>query len=163
MAAGLTYTPIATHTLGGTTSGYTFSSIPSTYTDLILVATGTRTTGGDAIKIQLNGDGTASNYSNTEITGNGSSATSGRNGTLYGYFENVGFFNQTPSTLILQFNSYSNTNAYKVMIGRNGTADFWTNAYVGLYKSNSAISSIYVNMNNMAAGTTMTLYGIKAA
>jgi hypothetical protein len=163
MAAGSTYTPIATQTLGGSTNGITFSSIPSTYTDLVLVATGTRGSGGDAIKVRLNGDTTASNYSNTDLTGNGTSATSGRNGTLYGYFENVGFFNQTPSTLILQFNSYSNTGGYKVMIGRNGNSGFWTNEYVGLYKSNSAINSIFVNMNDMAAGTTMTLYGITAA
>lgn len=163
MAAGKTYTPIATYTLTGTASGYTFSSIPSTYTDLVLVAQGTRTTGSDAIKIQINGDGTAANYSNADLTGNGSSAGTSKNGTLYGYFEGVGLFDQVPSTLILQFNSYSNTGIYKTMLGRNSTSDFWAQAYCGLWKSTAAISSIYVNMNSMATGTTMTLYGITAA
>jgi len=163
MAAGSTYTPIATYTLSGTTSGYTFSSIPSTYTDLVLIATGTRTTGSDAIKIQLNGDGTAANYSNVDLTGNGTSAASSRNNTLYGYFENVALFDQVPTILMLNFNNYKNTSVYKTMLGRTGTSDFWTQAYTGLWKSTSAINSIFVNMNNMAAGTTMTLYGITAA
>jgi len=37
MAAAQTYEPIANTTFGSTTSSYTFSSIPSTYTDLFLV------------------------------------------------------------------------------------------------------------------------------
>jgi len=32
-----TYTPIATNTLASVSTGVTFSSIPSTYTDLVLV------------------------------------------------------------------------------------------------------------------------------
>jgi hypothetical protein len=41
MAAGATYTPIATYTVSGSsTLTYTFSSIPSTYTDLVLVVNG---------------------------------------------------------------------------------------------------------------------------
>lgn len=163
MPAGNTYTPIATHTLSGTSTGYTFSSIPQTYTDLVLVATGTRSTGGDAIKVEINGDGTASNYSNVDLTGNGTSATSGRTNTLYGYFENVGFFNETPAPLIFNFNSYRSTTAWKTMVVRSSNPTFWTVAYTGLYKSTSTISSIRVFMNNMAAGTTMTLYGITAA
>ena len=33
-----TYTPIATTTFASTATSYTFSSIPTTYTDLVLVA-----------------------------------------------------------------------------------------------------------------------------
>ena len=35
MAAGSTYTPIATTTLGSNVASYTFSSIAGTYTDLV--------------------------------------------------------------------------------------------------------------------------------
>jgi hypothetical protein len=38
-----TYTPIASITLGATATSVTFSSIPSTYTDLILVMNGSST------------------------------------------------------------------------------------------------------------------------
>lgn len=163
MAAGSTYTPIATQTLGGSSSGITFSSIPSTYTDLVLVATGTRGTGGDSIKVRINGDTSASNYSSMILYGTGTSAGGQRIGTLYGYFEDVASWNQTPAPIIFNFNNYSNTTTYKTMMARNNNAGTNVTIYVGLYKSTSAINSIFVNMTDMAAGTTMTLYGITAA
>jgi hypothetical protein len=45
MPAGNTYEAIATQTLGSAAASVTFSSIPGTYTDLVLVVAGTLTTG----------------------------------------------------------------------------------------------------------------------
>jgi len=76
MAAGSTYTPIATTTLGSSATSYTFTSIPSTYTDLVIVAQikGDTTT---YLNLRFNGD-TGSNYSRTTLSGNGSTASSER-------------------------------------------------------------------------------------
>ena len=77
MASGATYTPIATTTLGSATGAVTFSSIPSIYTDIVLVCNDIRN-GAAVTAIQLNGD-TGTNYSQTLVAGNGTSAVSSRN------------------------------------------------------------------------------------
>ena len=65
MAAGATYTPIATQTPGSNTASISFSSIPGTYTDLVLVIDNAFTaSGGYSYSLSFNDD-TASNYSNT--------------------------------------------------------------------------------------------------
>jgi len=69
-----TYTPIATQILSSTTASVTFGSIPTFYTDLVLVINGGHNSGlGYGINIQFNND-TGSNYSSTVIRGNGSIA-----------------------------------------------------------------------------------------
>ena len=76
MAAGNTYTPIATTTLGSAASSYTFSSIPGTYTDLVLVVSGkysTGTTGTTTVQIQVGNTSldTGANYSIVYLNGSG--------------------------------------------------------------------------------------------
>ena len=76
MAAGSTYTKIASTTLGTAAASYTFNSIPSTYTDLVLVANIQQVTNGEDVAIQFNTD-TGTNYSRIYVCGSGSSAHSG--------------------------------------------------------------------------------------
>jgi len=74
-----TYTPIATTTASGSSGTITFSGISGSYTDLILIYAakdGNSSTEGNA-NIQFNSD-TGSNYSYTNLYGNGSSAGSSR-------------------------------------------------------------------------------------
>lgn len=74
-----TFTLISSSTAGaGGVADITFSSIPSTYTDL-LIKISARVSGGAGVKdiaIQYNGD-TASNYTYTELVGTGASTSSG--------------------------------------------------------------------------------------
>ena len=162
MAAGNTYVAIATNTLGSATASVTFSSIPATYTDLVLVCIGKMVSGGDANQpITFNGDSSAL-YSRTFMYGDGTSALSGRaSGTT-----NLGFpyWNSTnPVTTITQIMNYSNTTTNKTAISRNAGSSTVT-AEVGLYRSTSAISSITLTGGvNFATGSTFSLYGIKAA
>jgi hypothetical protein len=81
MPAGNTYEAIATQTLGSAAASVTFSSIPGTYTDLVLVVAGTLTTGTENIVMQFNGD-TGSNYSVTSLLGDGSTASSFRSSNI---------------------------------------------------------------------------------
>jgi len=71
-----TYTPIATTTLGSAASSVTFSSISGAYTDLVLVGAGTLAS-NLYLNVKFNND-TGSNYSRTELYGDGSSAASYR-------------------------------------------------------------------------------------
>ena len=170
MAAGLTYTPIATQTLGSAQATVTFSSIPSTYTDLILV-TSARVTGNvnsDDILVTLNSD-TGSNYSALYVTGTGTSALSGKNtSTSKGYWIYVVGANIAASTFtsdIMNLKSYSNTTTYKSMVSRSANSSGGTAVRSALWRSTSAINSIALNCpnSNIAAGSTFTLYGILAA
>ena len=76
MAAGSTYSTIATTTLGTAQSSVTFNSF-SGYTDIIVVCNLAISSGTGNSKIQFNSD-TGSNYSGTTVEGTGSSAVSSR-------------------------------------------------------------------------------------
>jgi hypothetical protein len=154
-----TYDPIATQTLGSATSIITFSSIPSTYTDLVLVIQGSMATAGGNY-IQINGD-TGNNYSVTFIYGDGSSAVTTR--SVNSPSASAFYLNTGQSNAILQFMNYSNTTTNKTFLSRANSSDF-VSARVSLYRSTSAISSITVGSTfNYNTGSTFTLYGIKAA
>jgi hypothetical protein len=162
MAAGSTYTPIATTTLGSSAASYTFSSIPSTYTDLVLVASIKYTVSGDYTKLTFNAD-TASNYSSTYLLGNGSAASSGRTSSVTSI--NVAYdANNETFTDIFNIQNYSNATTNKTILNRHSVAGTRVEALVGLWRSTAAISSVVLTANTgYSAGTTFTLYGILAA
>ena len=162
-----TYEPIATNTLGSAQASYTFTSIPSTYTDLIVIFDGTMAANA-RIDITV-GNGTldtGSNYSNTELLGNGSTATSLRNTTtssMQGMFDSLGTGTGQINS-ITNFQNYSNTTTYKTVLGRSNSASNGVTSYVGLWRSTSAINTIRLTgTSNFNTGSTFTLYGIKAA
>jgi hypothetical protein len=163
MTAGSTYTPIATTTLGSAVSSYTFSSISSSYTDLILITAGTSSADG-SYKLQFNGD-TTSNYSNTFMYGDGSSAVSGRSSSQTS-IGGLGRAGTSQGNGIIQIMNYANTTTFKTVIGRGSLASQLVIATVGLWrKTPEAINSITIlpESGTMSTGTTFTLYGIAAA
>jgi hypothetical protein len=160
-----TYEMIATTTLGSATANVTFTSIPATYTDLVLVSTFS-VVSNSYTGFQFNSD-TGANYSSTNLFGNGTSATSDRltnDNNIY-----FGNYSSQKSGRILQSNinimNYSNTTTYKSSLIRYTDAGEVTSASVGLWRSTAAINSIKIfqtNATNIASGSTFTLYGIKA-
>jgi hypothetical protein len=166
-----TYTPIATQTLGSTAATVTFSSIAATYTDLILisVARSTGTFTADDILGQFNSD-TASNYSNTQLFGNGSTASSNRQSSQSSF--KAGLTTGTTSasnvfaTSTLHIFNYANTTTFKTMLVRKDNAESLTMTNVSLWrKTPEAITSLvlFPVTGSFATGSTFTLYGIKAA
>jgi len=168
MAAGSTYTPIATTTLGSAQATVTLSSISGSYTDLVLVIS-TRFTGGggaSAIQAQFNSD-SGSNYSSTVLSGNGSSASSFRDtsATSASFGLAIDTANEF-ATSIIQLQNYSNATTYKTTLCRANIASDRVRAIVSLWRNTSAINSIYLQNNGattFVAGSTFTLYGIAAA
>lgn len=172
MAAETTYTPIQTYTMANsTTNAVVFSSIPQTYTDLLLVAYNRDTTAAvTPVFFQtINNDG-SSLYSYLQLTGDGS-ASSGRvtatapwGVTLQtGASATAGVF----ATTQIHYPSYSNTTTNKMFLAQsaadsNNVGVFRLSA--GLYRSTNAISTITVQAAQFFAQSSMfTLYGIKAA
>jgi hypothetical protein len=157
-----TYEPIATTTLGSDTANITISSIPSTYTDLRIILSG-KFSASQTLWIQFNGD-TSTNYSYTRIFGNGSTVSSLRESSIsQGKIAAVSG-NNFDATLI-DIQNYANTTTFKTTLCRGNTNQF-IGAYVMLWrKTPEAINSIKFggeDAGDFKAGTTVTIYGIKA-
>jgi len=160
----VTYENIATFSPTG--SNVTFTSIPSTYTDLRVVVAGSFTN-SDQINIRLNDNGSAI-YSFTRILGNGSTATSDRGGGTSRWLQPTAM-TTSPFLFEMDIFSYANTSVFKTLLmntsnDQNGSGV--TERQVCLFASTSAINRIELqtqNFWNYSSGTTATLYGIKNA
>ncbi len=159
-----TYEPIASTTLGSDTTDVEFTSIPGTFTDLVLI-TSIMGSGASAIDVdfRFNGD-TATNYSWTNLYGNGSSAISARvssvNYIRLGYVQgNAGAAWSVSRADIM---SYANTNVFKTALVSHAAPQNFVTRNVGLWRSTSAITSLKV-VGAFKSGSTFSLYGVKAA
>jgi hypothetical protein len=165
-----TYEPITTQTLSSGVTNVTLSSIPSTYTDLVLVIQG-RTSTQQLVDCswQVNGD-TGSNYSHIRWgADSGGTWTDRASNQTSANASGIGY-GQT--ALIWQFQNYSNTTTYKTALMRS---NFQTNSIgmyqingIGLWRSTSAINQIKFfipagQSGDFVSGMMITLYGIKAA
>lgn len=172
MPAGSTYSPIATTTLSSNATTITFSSVPQTYTDLVLEATMLQT-------------GTAT-ATNGFVNVNSVNATVfGRIGLQAGPTAS-GFTNQMDRLYFTcdsdasnwafhtwNFQNYANTNVYKTIITRqNNTGTSIVAAVAYLWQSTAAIDTITITASDnmgagaadqFVAGSTFTLYGIASA
>lgn len=168
-----TYEPIATTTLGGAAANVTFSSISGTFTDLVLVINAATDGAHAFLNVQLNSD-TGTNYSYTELLGNGTTAISGRSSNANQMFNaNLALQQTTISyNATMHVLNYSNTTTYKTILLRaNNTGSDYpgAQAQVGLWRNTAAITSIKLFSSrggtsyNFSSGSTFTLYGIKAA
>ena len=155
-----TYTPIATTTLGTPTASVTFSSISGSYTDLILIQNSRGVSGAGASWLTFNGSATG--YSRTRILGNGSAASSYRESNALYIASDAP--NDVVSTTIWNIMNYSNSTTYKTVLYRDNST-FYVVAQVGLWRNTNAITSISIatDAGYYTAGSTFTLYGIKAA
>jgi hypothetical protein len=168
MAAGITYTPIATQTVSGTsTVQIIFSSIPSTYTDLLIVANGSLTiTDNTYIQYNVTG-GTA--YSGTYLTGSGSASASGRytnNDRIVTDYTSYPTTTAGAWTALIHIMNYSNTSTFKTTLIRSNNAEIGTSASVHVWRNTSAISTVALQSSGsprLGNGTTYTLYGIENA
>lgn len=165
----LTYEPIASTTLGSTSSTITFSSITTAYTDLKLTFQGIASA-ASTCDLTFNNDSTAL-YSYNGIFGQGTvqgsqstgqtairltPVTSSGLSTTVPHFIEVDIYSYT-SSLFRTVNFFDNHNP----AGVNGFVYFGT----GLYRSTTSVSTITLTCtgSTFAVGSTATLYGIKAA
>lgn len=167
MAYDNTYIALDKITLGSNTAFATFSSIPSTYTDLIVVVAG-QVSSNVSLACQVNGD-TGNNYSVTEIFGDGTTASSFRTTnnaqiTVASIGAQINSGSQWVSTL--HFQNYANTSTNKTIIGRTSAPGTGANAISSQWRSTAAINSIkimgFANASGFTTGTTFSLYGIAA-
>jgi hypothetical protein len=166
-----TYVALQTQVLGSAAASVTFSSIPQSYTDLILVSSQLYTsTGGDRYATFQVGNGsvdTNSNYSWTYFdTYPGTPNTGNTPNQTFGYHSYTPSIpTSTAMVCSMHIQNYSNTTTNKTMLHRWGAASPMTGIYANLWRSTAAINIITITAAgaNFTTGSTFTLYGIAAA
>jgi len=166
MAAGATYKSIAYVTLPAALSTVTFNSIPSTYTDLVLVSSisSVSASNGAVFALRFNSDSSAL-YSEKTIYGDGSGTNSGTS-TNATYVDIGNASTTTITTHITNILNYSNTGVFKTILSRSNLSNLYVLFYGGNYASTTAISSLTIfnpSGSSFNTGTTFNLYGIAAA
>jgi hypothetical protein len=159
-----TYDKIATYTVSGTPTSYTFTSIPQTFTDLVLVVNAKITSGSVNFAMQYNGN-TGNNYCFTRLYADGSSALSSRAGSVPdNYMGDV--LSSVWSNNIISIQNYANNTTYKSGISRSNSTgsaiQFWANNWISTFDPITQIKVYPTGGNTLSVGTMMTLYGIKA-
>jgi hypothetical protein len=164
----LTYEPIATTTLGSATTTVTFSSIPSTYTDIRLVCVVTITSLTTDARIRFNND-SGTNYFFNAMAGDGpNGAYASSDVTQTGFYLNKNTINQVPHFYTCDIFSYAGSTFKTTLqtMSENDGASGPTAQQAGVWKSTAAINRVDVvstTARTFAVGSTFTLYGIKAA
>ena len=155
-----TYTPLATVTLGSSASSVTFSSIPATYRDLILVMNGSSGSGFGSVLMRFNSD-SGSNYNHVLMYGYGSGSF-GSEQVSNQTSNQIGVATDTISTFVVQILDSSATDKHKSWLAREGFDVGNTIATAGRWANTNAITSIQVFNRTFAVGHTFSLYGISA-
>lgn len=160
--ATLTHIPLQTTKLTGSQSAVTFSSIPSTYRDLVLVAKIQVSSSGGVV-VRVNND-SGNNYPVLSMYGEGTNKLAVREQYTSAQ---LSYFASFPTTgygsMIINFIDYSATDKNKSMLARsNVPAGVAFTA--GLWNSTAAINSISIfsPSRNFTAGSEFSLYGIEA-
>jgi hypothetical protein len=161
-----TFTQIASVTVGsGGAASIAFTSIPSTYTDLVVKISGRNTSSGDWFNLNFNSS--TANFSGRQLFGTG--------GGVFSYTKTDGteaFVNNNSSTTASTFSnseiyipnySGSANKSFSVdSVTENNGATAYAVLYAGLWSNTAAITSLTFtpNANTLAQYTTATLYGI---
>jgi hypothetical protein len=162
-----TYTPISTQTLTSATASVSLSSIPSTYTDLVVVINAAVASGSGDVLMTFNSN-TSNIYNYSTMTGNGSSGLSTRslNRANIPCDYNGWLTTTLAENCIINIMNYYNTTTFKTVFTRANNAGVGVDTNIGVFRSRTAINQITFTNNagsNFITGSTFSLYGIKAA
>jgi hypothetical protein len=158
----ITYEPIATTTLASATTTISFTSISSSYTDLVLRVSGS--VANDAnIYIKLNNASSGMGWGRIRQNTRGGTPQQ-INSTSPATYMNIGFLSgNDPFACIIDINAYTSTNTYKQILSRNFSVNR-NNYGAGGWISTAAVNRVdFITDENMAIGTKATLFGILRA
>jgi hypothetical protein len=166
-----TYKLIEAVTLGSDTATVTFSSIPSTYTDLQLLTSVRVDRTGTSVNMGLRFNSNSSNYTNLALVSYGSTAdrlySTGLDQFGYWYSPGNSATADTFSNQSVYIPNYAGSSNKSVSIDstseHNGT-DTNLLIFSGLWDNTAAITSIALSNyqgSNLKSGSTFYLYGIK--
>lgn len=160
----ITYDRIATTTLTSNTT-VSFTSIPQTYTDLIVVCNFGATTASQDFLLRFNGDNSSSLYSVSRIYASSTSVVAdGSSGNSAIIVDSVGVQTSIQALNILHIMDYRGN---KAKASLNQVANY-NKAYelsLGIWRNTAAINSIQLSMTSgsLLTDSTFTIYGILRA
>lgn len=163
-----TFELIASTTLGSSAASIDFTSIPSTFQNLILKYSIRSATGGVGyVKLTLNGS--TSSFSGKGLEGNGTGVSLSGTGNFAGVFCGSTDTANTFSNGEIYFPNYASS-SYKSFSSDSATETNATESYLeliaGLWSNTAAITSISLNLStsaNIAQYSSAYLYGIKSS
>ena len=158
----ITFDCIASNTLSANASDVTFSSIPSTYTDLRMIVQGNCTaTITNNLSFQINGL-TTTTYSQVSMAATNVTVTGSRS-TAQTQFFGSSDFGGTPNTttFTIDFLNYADTSRQRTCLWSMAGSGQVQRA-AGLNSTTNALSSIrfFAQGATLAAGSTFAIYGI---
>jgi hypothetical protein len=157
-----TYVSLATITLSSATNTVTFSSIPATYRDLVVIINGNTSTTSE-LQVNFNADGTAGNYSTVRMSGDaGAGAASATSGRWIAFMVATGVVAR--QNVFHQIFDYSATDKHKTALFNDDRGSNSVLRGAQRWANNNAVTSLTYNTisANFIAGTTLSLYGIAA-
>jgi len=159
-----TYVALATIQPSGQTSQIVMDSIPSTYTDLVLVSNHPKT-GAGSTRIYFNNDSSSGLYSQTVSYANTSVVSGGRE-TSVNFIYLMDYLSSSTSTAnmsIIHIMNYARTDRFKTTLETAGASDMGNSLGVGCWRNTDAITRIDVATGGgtFSSGASFTLYGIK--
>jgi len=146
-----------------------FSSIPSTYTDLVLITSLRKSaTGANVVLMQFNGS--SSNFTQRYIDGNGSSTTSASNtsgwaGLIIGTDYTANTFANN-SVYVTNYAGSTNKSYSLDQVTENNATASYVGLVAGLWSNSAAINSITLtpaDSSNFVQYSTAYLYGVSNA
>lgn len=154
-------TALATITLQSAAPSVTFSDIPDTYRDLIVVFQPINTTGTNSTFMRFNGDATTANYSSVIMYGTGSGSGTSTAPSSYAGVNAGDAFTTLATISIHNILDYAQTDKHKTILGRKDAAIDATAAHVARWASLSAINTIsfHAGGGSLAIGSTFALFG----
>jgi len=166
-----THIKISTITVGaGGAASIDFTSIPATYTDLLIKYSLRQTGAGGADTVYLNFNSTGTTGSHRRLRGDGSTATSyNSTTTIGGLSQDAGYTANTFASGEIYIPNYASANYKSASIDavtENNAAGALAELQAILWSNTSAITSITItnaSSVNFVQYSSATLYGIKSS
>ena len=164
-----TYTLISSYTVSTAQMDVEFTSIPSTYTDLVVVVSCrlTRATNGGQLNVNFNGS--SANLTGRNLWGTGSATSSGTDVALVALVPGANTTASTFSNFQLYVPNYAgstNKSWSSDFVSENNATAGYDGLVAGLWSQTAAINAIKFldnGGNTIAQHSTFYLYGVKNA
>jgi len=170
-----TYTLISSNTLSSSAASVTFSSIPATYTDLVVRISVRSDVAATADTLFMQFNSITSGYSETNLYANSANTPGSTNGSSLSKIGAFGYFLITSASATAS--TFSNTEIYvpsytasqnKPLSGfttpENNATSYAPRVLAGLMSNTAAITGITLTCGgNFVSGSSFYLYGISNA